>query len=107
MTRWCERHDPAVPLRRGERCLPCERDRDARRGGRIERGYGAEHQRMRRQLALMLPAPCLYCRGMVSDTDRWVAAHLTDGDHASPRAIAHAICNERAKVRPSTVGYTL
>ena len=67
--------------------------------------YGAAHQRIRAQLEGTLPTPCLYadtdpnCAGIVTSDERWVAAHIVDGDPTSPRAVAHPACNERAKVR--------
>lgn len=54
---------------------------------------------------MTLPAPCWYCGRLVFASERWVAAHVVDGDPSSPRVVAHPACNERAKARG--VGYIL
>jgi len=89
----------------GARCVAHERQRDRARGTRQARGYGADHQRARAELATTLPAPCWYCGVQVAIGQRWVAAHVVDGDASSPRVVAHPRCNEQAK--RLGVGYTL
>lgn len=73
------------------RCATC-----ARTTG--QRGYGGDHQRLRAELALTLPADCAYGCGvtLTSDSD-WVAAHVIDGDPTSARVVSCRTCNERAK----------
>jgi hypothetical protein len=83
----------------GTRCAEHERRRVAARGSREERGYGTDHRAARRALERTLPAPCGYCGGTIYPGERWVAAHVVDGDPESPRMVAHPRCNERAKVR--------
>lgn len=62
------------------------------------RGYGAAHQRARRQLAATLPAPCAYgCGRMLERDSDWVAAHVVDGDPDAGWVAACRRCNELAK----------
>lgn len=58
--------------------------------------YGATHRALRTELGATLPGPCFYCGDTVT-AETFVAAHLRDGDPASPRVVAHRSCNERAK----------
>lgn len=72
------------------RCADCQQTTE-------QRGYGREHQQIRRDLSLTLPAPCGYCGVTITPGERWVAAHVVDGDPDSPRVVAHPGCNERGK----------
>jgi hypothetical protein len=90
---------PPVPLESGTPCRSCQRRRDAARGSRSERGYGADHRRARRALAAALPQPCAYCHVEITSGERWVAAHVRDGDPTSPRMVAHPSCNARHRGR--------
>lgn len=81
----------------GDRCPDCAR---IAKPSAHQRGYDADHQRQRAELALTLPTYCWYgCGTWLTHADRWVAAHVTDGDPTSPRVVACARCNERAKQR--------
>jgi hypothetical protein len=79
----------AVPRGRGG----CERHQETT----TQRGYGLPHQRVRRELAATLPAPCGYCGKMLRLADDWVAAHRVDGNASAGYVPAHSACNERAK----------
>jgi hypothetical protein len=75
----------------------CARDRQTT----SQRGYGRDHQAFRAELARTLPAPCAYgCGRTLTASDRWVAAHVVDGDPRSRRVVSCVPCNERAKIRP-------
>lgn len=90
---------PYTPTRGVHRCASCYRAQVRRRGTPTERGYGADHQRARRALGATLPAPCGYCGVTIEQGARYVAAHVVDGDPTAGYVVAHAGCNERAKVR--------
>ena len=45
---------------RGGRCQPCAREHDRARGGREERGYGAEHRAERARLQSYMDAGVVY-----------------------------------------------
>ena len=96
MKRLCPRHGPQPA---GAPCTSCQRERWARRGGTGLRGYGAAHQRARRELALSLPAPCGYCGTWLTPDADWVAAHLVDGDPDIGWIAACPGCNDRARMR--------
>lgn len=82
------------------RCPTCTRHLEQRRGTRQQRGYDADHDRARRQLAATLPAPCAYGCGTTLTPDRpWVAAHVIDGDPSAGWIASCRPCNERAKRR--------
>lgn len=90
------RYRPCVEcptLTTGSRCPAHQRP------GTTARGYGTDHQHQRQALAETLPAPCYYCGQTLTPTDRWVAAHIIDGDPTSPRVPACPACNEHAKRR--------
>ena len=95
MIRTCDNGHPPARVLSGTPCAACER----RRPSRQARGYDAAHGRARATLAALLPAPCFYCRAVIEAGERFVAAHVVDGDPAAGWAAAHAACNERAKVR--------
>ena len=99
MIRTCDFGHPPVQFESGTSCRACQRRRDAARGSREDRGYGADHQRARRALAAALPQPCAYCGVTVTAAERWVAAHVRDGDPTSPRMVAHPSCNARYRGR--------
>lgn len=81
-------------------CAEHARQRDRARGTTTERGYGAEHQRARDELREQLPAACWYgCGTWLEVTDRWVAAHVEDGNPDAGWVISCPPCNERAKRR--------
>jgi len=70
---------------------------DRARGSRQARGYDRSHDRARRMVAATLPAPCGYCGVTIIPEQRWVAAHVVDGQPAYGWMASHAECNERAK----------
>jgi len=51
-------------------------------------------------LGASLPAPCGYCHRIISPAERWVAAHVVDGQPEYGYVVAHPACNERAKATP-------
>jgi hypothetical protein len=99
MIRVCDNGHPPARLESGTPCRACERRREASRPSRQERGYGADHYRARRALAAALPQPCAYCHVEITSAERWVAAHVRDGDSSSPRMVAHLSCNARYRGR--------
>src|SRR6185369_6251516 len=90
---------PTRSVTPGSRCKGCARAMDRQRGSRSERGYGPEHRAARGRLARTLPRPCGYCDQVVTADERWVAAHVVDGDPTRGWMVAHPDCNERAKRR--------
>jgi len=90
---------PCPEFTTGTRCAFHERLREAARGSREDRGYGADHRSARAALERTLPAPCGYCGTTIYPGERWVAAHVVDGDPTAGWMVAHPACNERAKAR--------
>jgi hypothetical protein len=92
-------------LTTGTRCDEHRKAKDRARGTRQARGYGADHQHARAELATLLPARCgggvgaPYCGRWITPDDRWVAAHRVDGAPEYGYVHAHPECNERAKRR--------
>lgn len=83
------------------RCASHARERWRARGSTTARGYGSDHQRARDELRRTLPAFCGYgCGAWLEPSDRWVAAHVVDGDPTAGYLVACPSCNERAKRRP-------
>lgn len=81
----------------GSRCSSCPPP-PGRDPQRRAANYGHAHRTERARLAETLPAACWYgCGLIIQPGDRWVAAHVVDGDPGSPRVVACAPCNERAK----------
>lgn len=81
----------------GTRCPTCGTS-PGRDPQRRAANYGYAHRQARAQLAATLPTPCWYgCGTLLQPEDRWVAAHITDGDPNSPRVAACPPCNEQAK----------
>lgn len=62
-----------------------------------ERGYGGDHQAIRRELARTLPAPCAYGCGTTVTRESFVACHVVDGDPRAGYVAGCRSCNERAK----------
>jgi hypothetical protein len=65
-------------------------------GTTTQRGYGADHVRMRRQWSTLVEigaAECSLCGESVEPSDRWHMDH-TD-DRQGYRGVAHALCNLR------------
>ena len=89
------------------RCSGCERERDARRGSRQQRGYGNAHYKARAALAKTLPTYCGYdpSHWITADTP-WVAAHVVDGQPEYGWMVSCVGCNERAKTRIGKVQST-
>lgn len=89
-------------VRPGARCS-CKPNASRPKRSRQERGYGANHTRARKQLKDLLErrgmVRCFYCPVVIRNGEKWVAAHIVDGDPSKGWAIAHPVCNERAKVR--------
>lgn len=82
------------------RCPACTAARERSRGSTTERGYGAEHQRARDELRQQLPEFCGYgCGTWLDVDDRWVAAHVEDGNPGAGYLISCPPCNERHKRR--------
>ena len=84
------------------RCEACQRTvnraRDARRGNRHERGYGADHERAR---AAMLPtvlagqAKCARCGDPIAPDEPWDAGHAEG--RVGYRGPEHTYCNRGNK----------
>lgn len=81
------------------RCAECRGARERQRGTPEDRGYGAPHRAARAAIAATLPAPCLYGDGTIYPGQRWVAAHVRDGQPEYGYGPSHPGCNERAKTR--------
>jgi hypothetical protein len=86
-----------IPLPGPNRCPRCKPTT-------TQRGYGAEHQRVRRELATTLPAECGYCGHLIFVGQPWVAAHVVDGHPEFGYAVAHPICNAKAVIRRTCGG---
>lgn len=83
----------------GTRCPTCGTS-PGRDPQRRAANYGTAHQAERTRLATTLPTHCWYgCGTLLHPGDRWVAAHVHDGDPQSPRVVSCRSCNERAKDR--------
>ena len=81
----------------GTRCPTCGTS-PGRDPARRAANYGAAHRAERARLATTLPTPCWYgCGTTLHPEDRWVAAHIEDGNPTSPRVAACPTCNEQAK----------
>lgn len=87
-----------TPNTRCPRCTAAEsRRRESQRPSAAERGYDAAHVRARRLLGARLPGPCGYCARVIEPSERWVAAHVRDGDPTYGWVAAHPACNVRAR----------
>ena len=72
--------------------------RDAQRGTRQQRGYGAVHVQARAMLRGTLPGPCGYgCGAWLEPDGTWVAAHVVDGDPSRGYIASCVSCNQRAR----------
>jgi len=77
-------------------------------GTTTQRGYGASHQRLRRQWAARVKAGgvcCCLCGRQILPWEPWALDH--DFDRTRYRGVAHRYCNStephrRRKRRPST-----
>jgi hypothetical protein len=72
-------------------------------GGTTDRGYGYDHQKMRRKWAPIVKRGSVLCSrygedplcpGLIQPEDEWHLDH--DNDRTDYRGPAHAPCNERA-----------
>ena len=84
-------------LTRGSRCSTCKAKNEAKRGTTAKRGYGASHQRLRRQIATIVDAGhgfCTRCGGHIAPGTPWDLDH-TD-DRAGYRGPSCASCNRGA-----------
>lgn len=57
------------------RCDDCRREHERARGGNAERGYGAEHQRAKRDPAYINATHCATCGQPFTDTNPKTAGH--------------------------------
>lgn len=76
--------------KQGQRCRDCER----RRGGSTARGYGTQHQKLRKlwqDRLLTGPVTCSRCREPIRANDAWDLDH-TD-NRTSYLGPSHARCN--------------
>ena len=79
-------------------CPTHRKERDAARGSRADRGYGADHQRARRAWQRRIdagePVRCWRCGALVAGTD-WHLGH-SDADRSITHGPECAGCNLRA-----------
>lgn len=84
----------------GSRCAACERQRDARRGSRQQRGYDAGHEAERRRWAPLVNAgqvACARCGQAIGAGARWDLGHIDD--RTAWTGPEHATCNRGAAGR--------
>jgi hypothetical protein len=95
----CSAHAGSCPtLVTSGRCPECSQVVDLRRGRRQQRGYGAEHDRIRADLlARFVPGTsCPKCRQPMLAGQRLDAGHSTDlrrDPQAKADQLEHATCN--------------
>lgn len=68
-------------LTRKSKCLKHEREADRARGTRHQRGYGKEHDALRRQWAPIVESGrvvCWRCRELITPGAQWDLGHLDD-----------------------------
>lgn len=95
--------EPGCPvLVEGGRCTPHTRQRDQARGTKAERGYGAEHWRLRKAVAAEVAAGravCARCGMRLSPSTPWHLDHTDDRrGYLGP---SHTTCNLSAAGRKS------
>lgn len=84
------------------RCPTCTLALGRQRPNRQARGYGAEHERARRQLIAQLPTACHGCGMALLTPQTMVAGHRVDGRPEYGYVAVCRGCNERMKHRPQT-----
>ncbi len=89
------------------RCAPCRAEQERTRGRRQQRGYDAEHERVRRVLLLLHidGTPCRRCGAPMLRGQALDAAHSTDlRDDPTARAdhLEHAACNRGHNTKAAT-----
>lgn len=94
----CPAHPGSCPaLVDGGKCTPCGRQAERARGSRQQRGYGAEHDRLRDAWKSKVDAgqaDCARCGEPITAGQAWALDH-TD-DRAGYLGPSHATCNNRA-----------
>ena len=78
----------------GRYCLEHNREHERARGTREQRGYGAEHKRLRRQLEGKVKsgtARCGICGTPIRPDEAWHLDH--SADRTTYRGPAHVACN--------------
>jgi DNA-directed RNA polymerase subunit RPC12/RpoP len=90
----------ATGTQRCPQCQPAATARRQARGSTAARGYGAAHQRLRRQLlgAFEPGQPCARCGKPIASADDAQLGHL-DGDRGRYRGLEHVRCNEATSGR--------
>jgi len=71
----------ALTTDRSGRCVPCRRRQWNSRGTNTERGYGAEHQRLREAWRPLVEAgdvDCARCHGPILPGEPWDMGHTDD-----------------------------
>lgn len=94
----CTAHPGSCPtLTTGSRCPPCARVTDQARGSRQQRGYDAEHDRLRHHWAPQVAAGrvrCARCGENIQPTDPWDLGH--NDQRTAYTGPEHATCNRAA-----------
>ncbi len=88
-------HCPQLTTNRRGRCDHCQRQADRRRGTSTERGYDADHRRLREQLEPIVAAGqaiCWRCGNRIQPGTPWDLGH-SDTDRRVTRGPEHAACN--------------
>ena len=94
-----------VLIRDAPRCLPCAAKVSKLRGTRAQRGYGADHDRLRAQWALQVATGhvlCARCHQPIPPGTPWDLGH-TD-DRTSWSGPEHAACNRAAGGKAASHG---
>lgn len=82
-----------IPVK-ARHCVPCAQDCERARGTRQQRGYDAEHDRLRKRYAHKVAsgtAFCARCRQPITPGQSWHLDH-TD-DRTGYLGASHALCN--------------
>lgn len=88
---------PNVIAKAGK-CDTHKREAEKARGSRQQRGYGAEHDALRKQWAPRVATgrvACWRCRELIKPTETWDLGH-DDNDRTKYRGPEHLRCNRSA-----------
>lgn len=98
----CTEHGCPALVDKSGYCPAHRRANDKARGSRQQRGYNAEHDRLRRAWAPRVATgtvPCAKCGVSIAATQSWDLGH--SDDRATYMGPEHAACNRSAAGRKS------